>query len=217
MIFCCFKVEDRPVPLTNSLSKWLQAQQSPPDELFKSKMEDVLRTMWVLGSDDQFNEGFIKIEKKVAPIEFVFIGTTNESYPIHFLITFKVSSSMCSKTRVVKLKDEQFIFFGAQSAPPSRMSKTTMRLPGCVGNLLTNSGIIQRDGCRSNLLRAQEVNAGEMTLMETLHLLKVGRRLGHVAGRNATDMWGHTDILRNLILNPYSQEATIPEFSSDTS
>lgn len=56
------------------LHKWLSAQTQPPPEGFKSQMEDVLRTMWVLGSVEHFNEGFVKIEKKVAPIEFIFIG-----------------------------------------------------------------------------------------------------------------------------------------------
>jgi len=74
MIYCCYGFDNEPAPLTTPLQKWLSGQTQPPDEEFKTQMEDVLRTMWVLGSDDRFNEGFVKIEKKVAPIEFIFIG-----------------------------------------------------------------------------------------------------------------------------------------------
>ena len=79
MIYCCHGLRNEVAPLANPLSKWLTAQKHPPGERFKNDMEDVLRTMWVIGSDDNYNEGFVKIGSKVAPIEFIFIGMSGEN------------------------------------------------------------------------------------------------------------------------------------------
>lgn len=75
MIYCCYNLTSELAPLTIPLSKWLSAQMEPPDEEFRNEMENVLRSMWVIGSD--YNEAFVRIEKKVAPIEFIFIGTSS--------------------------------------------------------------------------------------------------------------------------------------------
>ena len=82
MVYCCHNLAHEYAPLTIPLSKWLTAQKKPPSEQFKDEMEDVLRTMWVIGSDDQHNEAFVKITNKVAPIEFVFIGMLGENWHI---------------------------------------------------------------------------------------------------------------------------------------
>jgi hypothetical protein len=79
MIYCCYGLDNEPAPLTSPLHKFLLAQEHPPDERFKNEMEDVLRTMWVLGDDVRYNEGFVEIVKKVAPIEFIFIGMSDEN------------------------------------------------------------------------------------------------------------------------------------------
>jgi len=73
MIFCCYNIPNEVYPTSAQLHKWLLSQDEPSD-IFKNEIEDVLRTMWVIGSVEGFNEGFVNIEKKVAPIEFIFIG-----------------------------------------------------------------------------------------------------------------------------------------------
>lgn len=79
MVYCCSDLSHEYTPLTIPLSKWLTAQKEPPKDQFKDEMEDVLRTMWVIGSDDQHNEAFVKIANKVAPLEFIFIGTLSKN------------------------------------------------------------------------------------------------------------------------------------------
>lgn len=89
MVFCCYGLPNEPIPTSSQVQKWLSTHEIPQEQ-FKNEMEDVLRTMWVIGSEGAFNEGFVNIEKKVAPIEFIFIG---ESTP-HF-----------SKFRITTLTD----------------------------------------------------------------------------------------------------------------
>lgn len=79
MVFCCHGLPNEPVPTSSQVQKWLSTQEIPPEQ-FKNEIEDVLRTMWVIGSEGAFNEGFVNIEKKVAPIEFIFIGEYTSLY-----------------------------------------------------------------------------------------------------------------------------------------
>lgn len=45
----------------------------PPPQGFKKKIVEVLRSLWHIASTDGLDKGFTTIQKKVAPVEFIFI------------------------------------------------------------------------------------------------------------------------------------------------
>ena len=74
-IFCCDRLPVEDLPTTHKLELWL-SQGSPPMESFKKEIEDVLTDFWNMATDRSLNEGFRLINKRIAPVEFVFIGKT---------------------------------------------------------------------------------------------------------------------------------------------
>ncbi|KAF8974486.1 hypothetical protein BDZ97DRAFT_1911665 [Flammula alnicola] len=73
MVFCCDGLPDELLPTAQKIEKWISRVDKPPAQ-FQEDMETVLRTLWVIASNSKYNEGFIKIPQRVAPVEFIFIG-----------------------------------------------------------------------------------------------------------------------------------------------
>ena len=74
-IFCCDRLPVEDLPTPHKLEMWL-SQENPPTEPFKQDIEEVLTDFWNMATDHSLNEGFRLINKRIAPVEFVFIGKT---------------------------------------------------------------------------------------------------------------------------------------------
>ena len=71
-IYCCDSLPNRALPTASKTEKWI-VRVDPPTQNFKKKIADVLRSLWHIASTDGLNKGFTSIQKKVAPVEFIFI------------------------------------------------------------------------------------------------------------------------------------------------
>jgi hypothetical protein len=57
------------------MERWM-SRIDTPGEQFMVDIEGVLREFWNIASSPELNEGFTKIAKRLAPVEFVFVGET---------------------------------------------------------------------------------------------------------------------------------------------
>ncbi|KAI0063589.1 hypothetical protein BV25DRAFT_1824146 [Artomyces pyxidatus] len=75
MAYCALGADDdlRPVASAPKLTKWLNGTDGPT-EGFKSKFNSALTRLLEIAPDDTLNQAFRKIEAKVAPVEFVYMG-----------------------------------------------------------------------------------------------------------------------------------------------
>jgi hypothetical protein len=73
-VYCCDGIQEDRIPTTQKLEKWL-ARVDPPGEQFKLEIDDVLRELWMIAKEKHLNNGFTAIGKRLAPVEFVFIGS----------------------------------------------------------------------------------------------------------------------------------------------
>ncbi|KAJ3501180.1 hypothetical protein NLJ89_g9457 [Agrocybe chaxingu] len=73
MVFCCDGLPDEMLPTSQKIEKWI-ARCDKPSGQFQNDIENVLRTLWVVATNDAYNEGFVNIDKRIAPVEFIFIG-----------------------------------------------------------------------------------------------------------------------------------------------
>lgn len=55
------------------MEKWL-SRVDPPSPSFKHEIEEVLREFWNIAANPELNAGLKKIGKRLAPVEFIFIG-----------------------------------------------------------------------------------------------------------------------------------------------
>ncbi|KAH9940454.1 uncharacterized protein BXZ73DRAFT_42719 [Epithele typhae] len=73
LLYCCHQLPEQGQPTSGNIEKWLTGN-SVPHESFKSAISDTLKSMWYIGDTPSLNHGFTEITKRVAPVEFVFIG-----------------------------------------------------------------------------------------------------------------------------------------------
>jgi hypothetical protein len=76
LVYCCagLPVTQR-IPTAAKLEKWLNSQDERPSAAFKYAMADVLGRLWELASSEELDTPFRQFKAKVAPVEFVYIGT----------------------------------------------------------------------------------------------------------------------------------------------
>jgi hypothetical protein len=74
LIYCCDNLpEQTGPPSMQKLSKWLLRDDQPSEKL-KKKIRDVLVAFRHIASRSELNSAFSKVQARVAPVEFVFIG-----------------------------------------------------------------------------------------------------------------------------------------------
>jgi hypothetical protein len=73
MVYCCDGLPEELLPTAQKIEKWISRIDKPPQK-FQEDIETVLRSLWVIASHDRYNEGFVKVPQRVAPVEFIFIG-----------------------------------------------------------------------------------------------------------------------------------------------
>jgi len=86
MVFCCDGLPDEGLPTAQKIEKWMNREDDPTRQ-FQDDIDDVLRCLWVLATESKYNEGFVKIPQRIAPVEFIFIGVLlyilrRESYDV---------------------------------------------------------------------------------------------------------------------------------------
>jgi hypothetical protein len=73
-VYCCEGFPDQHLlPTAAKMEKWLTREDSPTHG-FKVTINDVLTMFYYIASTPKFNKGFKLIDKRLAPVEFVFIG-----------------------------------------------------------------------------------------------------------------------------------------------
>ncbi|KXN89657.1 hypothetical protein AN958_05524 [Leucoagaricus sp. SymC.cos] len=72
-IFCCDKLPVEDLPTPQKLEVWL-SREDPPTGSFKKDIEAVLTDFWNMATDKSLNDAFRLINKRIAPVEFVFIA-----------------------------------------------------------------------------------------------------------------------------------------------
>lgn len=80
LIYCCDKLENedrQELPTASKIDVWLR-RTDEPDPRFQKRINDVLDFMTYLAGRDARRDGlvngFVAVGKRVAPVEFVFIG-----------------------------------------------------------------------------------------------------------------------------------------------
>lgn len=78
MVYCCDGLPDYLLPTAQKLEKWL-VRVDAPTEGFMARVDKALTEFWYLASTKHLDKGLKKFEKRVAPVEFVFIGAPTRS------------------------------------------------------------------------------------------------------------------------------------------
>jgi len=73
MVYCCDGLPDYLLPTAQKLEKWL-VRIDPPTESFMTRVDKALSEFWYLASTKGYDKGLKGFERRVAPVEFVFIG-----------------------------------------------------------------------------------------------------------------------------------------------
>jgi hypothetical protein len=106
MVYCCDGLPDYLLPTAQKLEKWL-VRVDPPTESFMSRVDKALSEFWYLASNKGFDKGLKGFDKRVAPVEFVFIGTSlpslARSHAPKLSLTLHVHKSRCAPIRHARL------------------------------------------------------------------------------------------------------------------
>jgi hypothetical protein len=73
ILYCCENLPLRSALGMQKLEGYL-ARVDAPIIQFRKEMDLVLSSFWSIAADDQLKKPFTVVQKRVAPIEFVFIG-----------------------------------------------------------------------------------------------------------------------------------------------
>ncbi|KAG2368139.1 hypothetical protein BDR07DRAFT_1448474 [Suillus spraguei] len=73
LIYCCDGLPDHPLPTAQKLEKWLKRVDKPPTT-FMTQINDVLSDFWHIATQSDLDAAFTEVDKRVAPVEFVFVG-----------------------------------------------------------------------------------------------------------------------------------------------
>jgi len=77
LVYCCENVEDEVIPsVATRVEDWIRTDEPPPDR-FKKKINTVFNDLWALAADEKHSKIFEYRKKRVAPVEFVFMGMYN--------------------------------------------------------------------------------------------------------------------------------------------
>ncbi|KAI0790828.1 hypothetical protein C8Q75DRAFT_106715 [Abortiporus biennis] len=73
LVYCCFGLPEQLLASTKELHTWLKKDEKPRSE-FKTKIEETLTEFWHLATQKEYSKAFTAVDKRVAPLEFTFIG-----------------------------------------------------------------------------------------------------------------------------------------------
>jgi hypothetical protein len=73
LIYCCDSLPAKLIPTHQKMEKWLVRTDNPQHN-FKTSINDVLNEFYYIATEKKLQDAFKKIDKRLAPVEFVFIG-----------------------------------------------------------------------------------------------------------------------------------------------
>jgi hypothetical protein len=73
-VYCCDGLPEERLPTAAKLEKWLQRTEHPAPN-FKEQIKKTMQRFQHMASTPELRIGFTAIKNRVAPVEFVFIGT----------------------------------------------------------------------------------------------------------------------------------------------
>lgn len=73
LVYCCDAYPEHAIPTAQKMEQWL-VRMDLPNPAFKTAVNDVLTEFWYIAHTPRLAQAFTKIQKRVAPVEFVFIG-----------------------------------------------------------------------------------------------------------------------------------------------
>ncbi|KAF8585948.1 hypothetical protein K439DRAFT_1659991 [Ramaria rubella] len=73
LCFCCWNLPSYSMPSVPKVEKWLTTGGMPSNK-FKAQVTSVLESFLYLATEPEYRQGFTQVDKRVAPVEFVFIG-----------------------------------------------------------------------------------------------------------------------------------------------
>ncbi|KAF9222541.1 hypothetical protein BS17DRAFT_735287 [Gyrodon lividus] len=74
LVYCCDSLPDHALPTAQKLERWL-SRTDKPNQVLKTHISDVLTEFGYIAMTPGLNAAFDEVDKRVAPVEFVFIGT----------------------------------------------------------------------------------------------------------------------------------------------
>ncbi|KAH9482725.1 hypothetical protein JR316_0004825 [Psilocybe cubensis] len=73
MIFCCDGIKEQPLPTAQKIERWIHREDHPSRQ-FQEDIDRVLRCLWVIANEKRYSDAFVKVQQRIAPVEFIFIG-----------------------------------------------------------------------------------------------------------------------------------------------
>ncbi|KAG0706125.1 hypothetical protein DFH29DRAFT_980605 [Suillus ampliporus] len=73
LIYCCDGLPEQQLPTTQKLERWLKRVDNPLPT-FVTQINDVLSEFWHIATTPGLDIAFTQVDKRVAPVEFVFVG-----------------------------------------------------------------------------------------------------------------------------------------------
>jgi len=81
LVYCCAGLPaSQRIPTAAKLEKWLTNKDERPSAAFQDAMAGVLARLWELACIEELDAPFKRFKAKVAPVEFVYIGTPPFSF-----------------------------------------------------------------------------------------------------------------------------------------
>ena len=76
LVYCCAGLPAaQRIPTAAKLEKWLTSEDESPSAAFQRSMAVVLGRLWEIACSEKLDAPFRRFKAKVAPVEFVYIGT----------------------------------------------------------------------------------------------------------------------------------------------
>jgi hypothetical protein len=110
LVYCCDGLPEHPLPTAQKLEKWLKRVDNPPTT-FMAQINDVLSEFWHIATTPELNFPFTEVDKRVAPVEFVFIGILLYPFKRIFYSPYTPQASSSSSFENTVMKREQMPFY----------------------------------------------------------------------------------------------------------
>jgi len=140
LVYCCDGLPQQLLPTNQKLEKWL-IRIDKPTPAFKTQINSVLSAFWYIASTKGLDKGFTEIGKRVAPVEFVFIGSFDcfQSGMCTLIKLRKVYFFSPCVTIPTKIVARQSSACASSSAKNSKMFEITLRSAKCCGRSFSRS------------------------------------------------------------------------------
>lgn len=109
LVYCCDGLPEQLLPTAQKLEKWLKRVDNPPTA-FMTKINNVLSDFWHIATTLGLNAAFTQVDKRVAPVEFVFIGMLLHTSRV-ICSSYALQASSSLSFEISDMKTEQMPFY----------------------------------------------------------------------------------------------------------